>query len=179
MNRLLLASGPAILAGPLACLLAACGDDGRPTPDTGADGCAAEFTDNFAETSRDAANCATLETAGGHTTLKFAVPSQKISAPFEIAIDLGESPAPGLYTSQSLATPWSADALHEFEMTSCLYHAGTAAVPPGTFRLMLDTVDVAAAAPAAHGNLEVTLYVLARPYTYCGETNVERLTVAF
>jgi hypothetical protein len=138
--------------------------------------CAAMFSDNFAETWAGPANCATLETAGGHTTLQLVIPSQAIAAPFTIAIDLGSAPGPGTYSAQSLATPWHADALHEFEMTSCLYHAGTAAVPPGTFTLTLDALD---GADHAHGTLDLVLYVLARPFTYCGETNVERLRVTF
>ena len=152
----------------------ACGDN-RPTlADAAGEPCAAAFSENFAETSSAPANCPTVETADGHTTLRFAIPSKTIGADFAIAIDLGEAPSPGLYTAQSLATPWSADALHEFEMTSCLYHAGTAAVPPGTFQLSLDAVD-----PGAHGVLDVVLYVLSRPYTYCGETNTEHLAVTF
>ncbi|HMG21548.1 MAG TPA: hypothetical protein VK607_09540 [Kofleriaceae bacterium] len=156
---------------------AGCGDN-RPTEGEAAgEPCAAAFSENFAETSSDPANCPAVETADGHTTLRFALPSQTIGAEFAIAIDLGEAPSPGLYTAQSLATPWSADALHEFEMTSCLYHAGTAAVPPGTFQLALDALDTGDA--GVHGQLDVVLYVLARPYTYCGETNIEHVAVTF
>ena len=39
---------------------------------------------------------------------------------------------------------------------------------------MLDTID-----PRAHGTLDLTLYVLGRPYTYCGKTNIERVTITF
>ena len=39
----------------------------------------------------------------------------------------------------------------------------------------LDALD----AHDAHGTLALVLYVLARPFTYCGETNVERLRVTF
>lgn len=176
------------LACPAATLaiaaLAACGDNLpriEPPPPTG---CAAAFSENFAETSVSPGNCAKLaDDDTGHTMLTFQVKSETIGAPFEISIDLGEAPSPGSYTSQSLATPWQANALHEFEMTSCLYHAGTAAVPPGTFELALDEVDEISGAgePAAqaHGKLDVVLYVLARPYTYCGETNIEHLTITF
>ena len=31
----------------------------------------------------------------------------------------------------------------------------------------------------AHGKPDVMLYVLSRPYTYCGETNIERLALTF
>jgi hypothetical protein len=155
--------------------------------------CAAVFSDNFAETWAGPANCATLATADGHTTLQLVIPSQTIAAPFTIAIDLGSAPGPGTYTAQSLATPWQADALHELAMTSCLYHAGTAAVPPGTFTLTLDALDrtappfggadgqrqALAVEAHAHGTLDLVLYVLARPFTYCGETNIERLGVRF
>lgn len=166
-----------------ACALAACGDNlprVEPPPPTG---CAAAFSENFAETSVSPGNCARIAADdSGHAMLTFEVRSTTIDAPFQISIDLGEAPSAGSYTSQSLATPWQASALHEFEMTSCLYHAGTAAVPPGTFQLALDEVDEVGGGdePArAHGKLDVVLYVLARPYTYCGETNIEHLAVTF
>jgi len=166
-----------IALAALACA-AACGDNAGSidlTPDAPAEpACAAVFRDNFAETWTGPPNCAGVDTSDGHATLRLAIPSQTIAANLAIAIDLGVAPAPGTYTSQNLATPWSADALHEFEMTSCLYHAGAASVPPGTFRLELDAIDV-----RAHGSLELLLYVLGRPYTYCGETNIERVTVTF
>jgi hypothetical protein len=159
----------------IGCLLAACGDQqGAAVDAAAATACTAAFSDNFAETSVGPANCADIDTSDGHTTLRFAIPSRTIAAPFAISIDLGLAPAPGTYTAQSLVTPWSANALHEFEMTSCLYHAGTAAVPPGTFELDLDAIDA-----HAHGKLDLVLYVLARPYTYCGETNTEHLSVTF
>lgn len=168
-----------MIARPIAigCALAACGDGGRalsadataPEP-----ACNAQFSENFTETWAGLPGCANLDPSDGHTTLRLAIPSRTLAAQLDIAIDLGAAPAPGTYTSESLATPWSADALHEFEMTSCLYHAGAASVPPGTFRLALDTID-----PRAHGTLDLMLYVLGRPYTYCGETNIERVMINF
>jgi hypothetical protein len=163
-----------MLGGVIACVLGGCGDN-RVAPDAMAEiTCTAAFTDNFTESSTRAANCPSLDTADGHATLRFSIPSQTIGAAFAIAVDLGEAATPGVYTAQNLATPWTATALHEFEMTSCLYNAGAGAVPQGTFRLVLD-----ATAPGPHGSLDLVLYVLARPYTYCGETNVERLAVTF
>jgi hypothetical protein len=168
----------------IGCALAACGDNHAVPADAAIDGspvapaCAAAFSENFTEAWGGPANCAILETAEGHTTLRFAIPSRTIGAPFAISIDLGEAPAPGTYTAQSLATPWSARALHEFEMTSCLYQAGSATVPPSTFRLVLDAIEDAIE-PHAHGTLDLVLYVLARPYTYCGETNIEHLALTF
>jgi hypothetical protein len=159
----------------IGCILAACGDQEGPAADaTAAPACNAVFSENFMETWAGPANCADIDTSDGHTTLRFAIPSRTIAAPFAISIDLGVAPAPGTYTAQSVVTPWSASALHEFEMTSCLYHAGTAAVPPGTFELDLDSIDA-----HAHGKLDLVLYVLARPYTYCGETNTLHLSVTF
>ena len=160
----------------IGCVLAACGDGDRAPGDAGSPepACGAVFRDNFAETWTGLPGCAGLAQADGTTTLRLSIPSQTLGAPLDIAIDLGATPAPGTYSSQSFATPWSADALHEFEMTSCLYHAGAQSVPPGTFQLVLDTVD-----PRAHGTLEVLLYVLSRPYTYCGETTTERVAITF
>jgi len=169
----------------IGCALAACGDNDA-APDAAIVGlpepaCAAVFSENFKETWAGPVNCATVETGDdGHATLRFAIPSRTINAQFAIAIDLGEAPVPGTYTAQNLATPWSADGLHEFEMTSCLYHAGAATVPPSTFTLALDAIDAVDPLKAhAHGKLDVMLYVLSRPYTYCGETNIERLAVTF
>jgi len=168
------------------CALAACGDNAlapdaaSPAPDaTLADAsiappCVATFSDNFAETWTGPARCATLATADGHTTLGFSIPSQSIDAPFAIEIDLGRAPGPGTYSAQTLTTPWHADGLQQLGLTSCLYHAGTASVPPGSFTMTLDALD-----PDAHGTLDLVLYVLARPFTYCGETNVLRLRVTF
>ncbi|HEY0482167.1 MAG TPA: hypothetical protein VGD37_31825 [Kofleriaceae bacterium] len=177
--KLALDLAPAVAAAALA--LAACGDNQTAPGDAAELGgipvevpCTAAFTENFAETWTGPVNCAAVDAADGHTTLRLAIPSRTIRAPFEISLDLGAAPAPGTYSSQTLATPWSADALHELDMTSCLYHAGTAAVPPGTFTLALDAIGT-----RAHGKLDVVLYVLARPYTYCGETNIEHLAVTF
>lgn len=161
----------------------ACGGSSSAALDASVDGaaaapaCTATFREDFAETWAGPANCAGIDTSDGHTTLRFTIPSQTIAAPFEISIDLGAAGSPGTYTARSLATPWNANALHEFDGTSCLFHAGTAAVPPGTFRLVLDELDPVGA--RAHGSLEVTLYVLARPYTDCGPSNIERLAVRF
>lgn len=173
----------------LGCALAACGDnraapadapapDAPPAPRT----CTAVFSEAFAETVAGPSSCATVGAAGGDaadgdTALMFSIPSQTIAAPFEISIDLGAAPGIGTYTSASLVTPWTASALHEFDMTSCLYHAGTAAIPPGRFTLTVDELD--AAGGRAHGTLDLVLYVLARPFTYCGETNTEHLLVTF
>ncbi len=170
----------------LGCALAACGDNrtaavGDIDAALPIDGhaaavvCTAVFSDNFSETSAGPPSCATVGTADGDTTLQFQIPSQTIAAPFAISIDLGAAPGPGTYTSDSLTTPWSASADHEFDLTSCLYNAGTASVPPGTFTLQLEALDAA----VAHGTLDLVLYVLSRPYTYCGETNTEHLVVTF
>ncbi|MEO7729644.1 MAG: hypothetical protein ABIY55_01625 [Kofleriaceae bacterium] len=177
-----------IARGLAICALAACGDNrvavdaandvasdaASPVDAPVAPACGAVFSDNFAETWSGPANCATLATADGHTTLAFVIPSQAIDAPFTISIDLGSTPGPGTYSAASLPTPWQVDGLHQLGLTSCLYHAGMASVPPGTFTLALDTLDT-----EAHGTLDLVLYVLARPFTYCGETNVERLRVTF
>lgn len=170
---------PAMLA--ILVTASACGGDpAREGADAAVDqgpataACSASFSDNFAETWSGPPSCAAITIADGHTMLALSIPVKTLDAPLDVSIDLGEAAAPGTYTAQTLATPWRADALHEFEMTSCLYHAGTASVPPGTFTLALDAVD-----GQAHGKLDLLLYVLARPYTYCGETNVERVAIVF
>lgn len=135
--------------------------------------CAATFRGNFAE--QWTGPCAALDASGEQATLRFSIPSRTIAASFTIAIELGAAPGPGLYTAPSLPGTWNAEAVHEHDMTSCLYHAGTASVPPGSFTLALDAVD----GSGAHGRLDVTLPILARPYTYCGESLSEQLEVSF
>jgi hypothetical protein len=164
----------------IGCGLAACGggDGAAPGPDAAVGGdasaCRATFSANFAETWAGPANCAQLATAAGDTTLQLAIPSTKLGTELAISFDLGASPTPGTYSTQNLVTPWSANATQELDMTACFYQAGTGAVPAGSFSLVLDALD-----PHPHGKLDLTLYVLSRPYTYCGETNTEQVSVTF
>jgi len=168
----------AMLAG------AACGDNhpgevaADAMPDSGAAqggaACQATLSENFAE--RWDGQCARMTTddASGDGVLKLTIPSSYLGVAFDVRVDLGAAPGPGSYSSQSSARAWSVLALKEFDMTSCLYQAGAGMVPPGTYRLDLD-----AAGDTPHGTLEMEMYVLSRPYTYCGERSTEHLHVTF
>lgn len=165
----------------LGCALAACGDHPLAAPDAGPAAeapapCGAVFRDNFAETWAGPADCARVGRADGHATLAFAIPSRAIAGDLAIAIDLGAAPVPGTYSSQGL-TSWRASAVRAFDGTACFYDAGSAAVPAGSLRLALDAIDPVER--RAHGTLDLIIYVLSRPYTYCGESNVERVTLTF
>jgi hypothetical protein len=165
------------LAPWLAASLAACSgssDRGAPTDGGDAAPCTAVFRDNFAETWSGPPDCATVDPGGGHTTLVLQIPSRSLATDVAITIDLGAAPVPGDYSATTLTTPWQAYARHDFDMTACVYHAGNDAVPHGSFTLALT-----GAGDHPHGQLELALYVLSRPYTYCGETTTEQLTVGF
>lgn len=167
----------AALATSLATSLAACsGGSDRGAPIDGGDAapCTAVFGDNFAETWSGPPDCATVDPSGGHTTLVLDIPSSTLATDVAITIDLGAAPEPGDYSAATLTTPWQAHARHDFDMTACVYHAGNDAIPHGSFTLALT-----GAGEHPHGQLELALYVLSRPYTYCGETNTEQLTVSF
>lgn len=156
---------------------AACGDSDRGAPiDDGGDAapCTAMFGDNFAETWSGPPDCATIDSSNGTTTLALQIPSMTLATDVAITIDLGADPAPGEYSAATLTTAWQAYARHDFDMTACVYHAGNDAVPHGSFTLALTSTG-----DHPHGQLELALYVLSRPYTYCGETSTEQLTVEF
>ncbi|HEY4238536.1 MAG TPA: hypothetical protein VGM88_01930 [Kofleriaceae bacterium] len=156
---------------------AACGDNRVAPPDAAdsvAQQCTATFSGNFAEASTRVTNCAAVSTAATSTTLAFAIASDQIGATFAISVDLGRTPAAGDYSSDSV-TSWSASALQDVAMSSCLYSAGGSAVPSGSFALSLTSL----AATTAHGHIELQLYVLARPFTDCGDATTESLSIEF
>lgn len=168
-------------------LLAACGDNrlGTASPaDALTDGaiahdppsCQATFSENFVERWDGPADCGemTIDADSGDAVLGLSIPSSYLGVSFEVAIDLGASPGAGTYSSQSSGNDWHVSALKEFDMTSCLYQAGAGRIPPGTYTLTLDAVG-----EVPHGTLDVALYVLSRPYTYCGERSTEHLRMTF
>lgn len=175
----------------MALVLAGCGDNQRGSaaapvdamadaPGGGASqpaACQAVLSDNFAERWDGPADCARLTTDAttGDGVLALTIPSSYLGAPFEVMIDLGANAGAGSYSSQGSPGGWSVTALQQLELTSCLYQAGAGLVPPGTYTLTLDSVGGA----APHGTLDMRLYVLSRPYTYCGEQTTEHLHVAF
>ena len=153
----------------LAIFLAACGSspaappDAAP-PDAAPIPCTATFSGNFDESSTGPANCAT-------GMLTFSVPTHALGAPLDVKIDL-PSPTAGSYSSETVAT-WSARAVQLIGNGICLYSAGNAVVPQGSFTLELDSVD------PPHGTLAITQYVLVYPETDCGDADTEMVRIAF
>src|ERR1700690_3131355 len=152
----------------LAVLLAACGStpvaiDGAaviPPPCTGA------FTGNFTETAT-MADCA-MQSA---SMLQLAMPSATLATTFQIAIDLGPSPSTGTYSSETVGA-WSPSASAKVGNAQCVYAAGNAAVPSGSFSLTLDDL-------APHGKLDMGVYVLMPPFTSCGPQMTETIALRF
>lgn len=157
----------------LALLLAACGDDVHiPDAALGPTSCTATFTGNFADTSATADNCAHLD----DTTLSFTLSSAHLTVPLSLTIDLGPTPVPTTYSSETVHA-WTARGYFRIPNSGgglCEYSAGAGATPPGNFSLSL-----AYATPTPHGSLELVLWVLAFPGSACGDPDTEHLSLVF
>jgi hypothetical protein len=164
-------------------VLASCGDNTQAPvdapPPVRPDGpasmplCDAEFSGNFAESVPMQANCAMVS---GTTMLAFDIPSYQPSMFVAIDLELGATPNPGAYSSESVAM-WSATGTVMVGNAKCIYAAGNAAVPSGDFTMMLDAIDPARG--AAHGQLALQLAVLPGAETDCGTSNMETLDLTF
>ncbi len=160
----------------VAVALAGCGDNVKRDglADASA-GCTATFGGNFAETSSSDA-CASVAVDGaGDATLALTIPTTTLPPSLKVTIDLGASPSPGSYSSDTV-TSWSARGVQDVGNGVCLYSAGTTAVPTGSFALQLTGV---AAGGELHGTLMLTIYVLAFPGTDCGSGDIETVSIAF
>src|SRR5262249_60945627 len=124
----------------------------------------ATFSAIFAESSTAPANCPT-------GMLAFSIPTHALAASLDVMIEL-PSPTAGPYSSETVAT-WSARAVQLIGNGICLYSAGNAVVPQGSFTLELDSVD------PAHGTLAITQYVLVYPATDCGDADTEMVRITF
>lgn len=159
--------------------LAACGDnlvplDGGVPVISGP--CTATFGGNFSESST-AEKCAAVVVDGsGEATLALTIPTTTLAPSLMVNLGLGETPSPGSYSSDGIEA-WSARGVQAIGNGACLYTAGTAAVPPGSFSLHLDQLD--ATAGSAGGSLELTMYVLPFPGTDCGAGDTEHLSLQF
>jgi hypothetical protein len=131
--------------------------------------CVATFTGNFYDSSADAANCAELS-----PQLVLNIESPAIGSPLAISIDLGASPTPGTYSSETVAS-WTAVQARSLGDGGCVYSAGSDVVPVGSFTLDLAIVDGA----TAHGTLDVLLTVHALEATNCGAASTEAVDVVF
>jgi hypothetical protein len=163
----------------LVLVLAACGDNDAVRDAGAADAstaCAVMFSGNFVETS-SADSCSTVMVdAVGDATLALTIPTMALSSPLNASIDLGTSPSTGEYSSELVAT-WRARGVKYIGTGYCVYEAGMDVVPSGFFMLHLGALDVSAG--TAHGELELTAYVLALPGIDCGSEDTEQLHVRF
>jgi hypothetical protein len=146
-------------------------------------GCTAQFSGNMTESVNLPANCGLLSAsadagAAGGYVLNFQMSSPEIAG-LAITVDLGPSPSPGSFSSETV-TDWSALGLNTGS-TNCGYSAGSASVPSGSFTLDLTSVQgaVGGASGTAHGTLDLEMYVHAPPATDCGLGDNEKLEVVF
>lgn len=153
--------------------LAACGGSSHPpAPDAPPSACGVDLSGNFAESSSSTDACPTLtpdET--GHQMLAATIASTTLATSFDITIDLGPTPATGLYSSETVSA-WNALAIEEKGTGECIFQAGATAVPTGSFTLTLDD-------SAPHGTLVIINYVLALLGTNCGPGDTETLELQF
>lgn len=152
-------------------LLAACGDNTHETAAVDAPAvpaCSASFTGEFREASSSTADCPNLVNAA----LDFAMPVATLGGSvLAIEIDL-PSPQPGSFSSETIDS-WSGSVFEAETNGGCLYRAGNAATPQGSFTLALDSV-----APL-HGSLTMSLAILTLPGSVCGQIDTEIVTSKF
>jgi hypothetical protein len=175
------------------CLLALAACDGAhdvapdapSCPDAGpacTSACIATFSGNFAASSANAANCASLQpaTSSSDVELAFALAAPMLDAPLQISIDLGTSPGAGTFSSET-STMWSALGSRSAPATGsdvageCIYSAGAQAVPTGSFAMTVSSIDNA----AAHGELRIVQYLQAQAQVDCGSGDNETIDVQF
>ena len=154
-------------------VLAACGGSSHP-PDVDAPpgSCHVDLSGNFTESSDTTDACPKLAPDdAGHLILSATVASTTLGTSFDISVDLGPTPAAGLYSSETVAT-WNALAIQEKGQGECIFQAGATAVPRGSFTLTLDDTT-------PHGTLRILHYVLALLGTNCGPGDIETLELRF
>jgi hypothetical protein len=159
--------------------------DAPSCPDAGpacTSACIATFAGNFAASSANAGNCAQVGpgSAAGDTMLAFSLAAAVLDAPMSLSIDLGTSPGPGTFSSET-SSNWSALGSRSAPATGsdvageCIYSAGAQAVPAGSFAMTLTSIDAA----AAHGELRVVQYLQAQAQVDCGSGDNETIDVQF
>ena len=154
----------------IVCALAACGDNNHEpaTIDAAPTTCSASFSGEFLESSSSTADCPNLVNAA----LDFAMPVATLGGSvLAIEIDL-PSAGPGSFSSETIAS-WSGSVFEAETNGGCLYRAGNAATPQGSFTLALDSV-----APL-HGSLTMSLAILTLPGSVCGQIDTEIVTSKF
>lgn len=154
-----------------ALLLAACSS--TPAQPDAAATCSIVLTGNTTDVASPP-TCATVAAgdAGGYTlTLAGATPQlARIQAQF----DLGDTPSASQLTNETV-TAW--DFVAVASGSTCIFQAGSDAVPLGSFTLTLTSVD--AASGVAHGTLTLLAYVHAPPQTDCGFDDDENVSIQF
>jgi hypothetical protein len=109
--------------------------------------CSVQFSGNTSS-SVSVPSCGTLSVAEDagvpDYSLNFQIQTPQLPS-FDIAIDLGPAPTPGVFSSET-ASNWS---VMGSSATSCAFLAGTAAARMGSFTLTITSLALAGASPAA------------------------------
>ena len=170
--------------------LAACGGDNNHSADAGSScadagpacgsACPVTFTGNLDASSSSPANCAQVGPGSGSASadsvLGFQLAGSGLDAPLAVSIDIGPSPSPGTYSSETSAN-WSALGSRSAAMGECIYSAGALGVPTGSFTMTLAAIDPVGG--TAHGELRIVQYVQAQETVDCGSGDNEIVDVQF
>jgi hypothetical protein len=135
--------------------------------------CTLHFSGNIVDDAV-APPCVTLKGQGDGTWSLAVDTSSQAVARLTASIDLGSTPATGVLSSDTLAT-WQVDGLSS--TSNCVFSAGGASVPTGSFSLALSTVDTAQG--VVHGTLDLVTYLHAPPLTDCGHGDIENIAIDF
>ena len=148
--------------------------------------CTAVLTGNLVDTSSSVDECPLVMPgtgdATGDTMLDFLVASPMLGTQLGVRIDLGPTPTASTYTSET-TTLWSAIAVRPVAMRgSCIFTAGSASTPAGSFTLELTAIDLAAS--LSHGSLALQMFVLPATseqgvQSECGPGTTEELGISF
>lgn len=137
--------------------------------------CSVDYAGNVSGSASLANACAHVEQrADGAFTLHVEASSKRLPT-LAVDVALGATPAPGVLSPPTAG--FSASGVSPVDAT-CLFTAGSDAVPPGSFILDLTAVQ-ARDGGAAHGSLELDLTLHAPPGVDCGAGDAEHVTVRF
>lgn len=142
------------------------------TPPT-SDACTLDYSGNF-DASVSATACASSGKTGAGDYLLLVDTTSASGGRLQVSIDLGAKPTEATFTSDAV-TSWTAIDLG-YGGANCVFSAGGASVPAGSFTLTLDAVPDAG---APHGELTLVMYVQAPPGVDCGPRDQEDVHVAF
>lgn len=142
--------------------------------------CSAWFSGNVSDAVTVTGSCGGVARAAdagvdGGYVLSLRTSSSRVPR-LTVDIDLGPRPTTGSFSSETTPT-WSAVGSLGLDASDCGLSAGSGAVPMGSFRLTLASVDLARG--TAHGTLDLTLRVHASVAADCGVSDLEGVEIAF